>query len=204
MGDPQPAQSLSPAPILRYEDVPQRVAVVRNGDFVELIIPSHVAWRVVVVRQAIWAGLMVLGWTVYMSVPMFLGAGRVWLFYPTTVLVVTALAFVALMIYRLHRAPATTVLQWDGQTLRAPSYVMSAGNDRTAGDPVKWSKAALSDIQVLPLRPVWLTGCGTVRVVSRFDYPLSLGAYPLEPLKRAVEEFRAIVLAPSDSDERVE
>ena len=37
--------------LLRYEAVPQRAAVVRNGDLVELVIPSGAAWRSWAMRQ---------------------------------------------------------------------------------------------------------------------------------------------------------
>lgn len=200
MGEAEPAQSVNIAPILRYEDVPQKVAVVRNGEFLELVIPTRPGWRVWAVRQAIWAGFFICGWTLWMFFPVWFSGGAAatlpmwWLAIPATLAVI----FVGFLVYRTQRAPGATILRWDGEVLHAPSLIITGGRDHSSGDPIKWSKAALADLEVHPLWPVSLTGCGTVKVVSRFDYPLHVGLYPIAPLQEALAEFRSIVLPEND------
>ncbi len=185
--------------MLVYETVPQRVAVVRNGDLVELVIPSGPSWRVWVARQtlAMFAfGLAMIGF----YLPSYLTGGMP-LMHLRWAVVVYALAFAGAMFHRLRQGAPITVLQWDGQTLRAPTFLVAAGKNYTAGDPMKWSQGALGDLQVVPLWPGRLTGCGTVKVVSRFDYPAHLGVYPLAPLREALAEFRSIVLPDAERDD---
>ena len=174
---------------LAYEAVPTRPRVERFEGGARLVVPGTHRGRALVLRElpafvmlTLPGLLIVAGWFLF-------GITDGALVLATTL---TTFALVTLAVLLRRRGSTATILTWDGEHL---TLERGGEGHAVAGDPVRWSRAALAEVTTHPIagNVFGWPGLHAVRVVSRFDYAADVGAYPAGPLREAVAEFRGIV-----------